>query len=140
MQDGDISNEVAPRYLCIFEGLIGVLPDKVTERKHRLYVKSHAWGRAARCWRFDSYVEKRFWDMSFRLVRTLDIITFLDEAEADLIKERLDARGWPYGNFWATTEEALLHELLPNPSVLGVIDPDPAHALRYGAKGGISWT
>lgn len=135
MQAGDISNEVAPRYVFVFEGLVGVLPDPVVQRKHSLYVKARAWKRAARSWQFDPWIEKRMWDWAVRRSHSLDIVTYLPEHEADEVKERVDERGLPFGNFIVTTLEEFLHGYMLNPAVVGVFDADPRHALTYGGKG-----
>lgn len=135
MQDGDISNEVAPRLLVVFEGLIGQLDGPVHQKKHDFYVKTHAWRRAARMWTLDGFVLKRMWDYVYRLRQSLDIVTYLDEREAEHVHERLDELSYPFGGFIPTTLDGMVHGILLNPSVHAVFDGDPKRWLTYGGKG-----
>lgn len=140
MENGDISNGVSARLLVVFEGTIATIEDRLTEQKRAFYLKSHRWQRAASCWSVDMLTTKRFWDMTFRLSQTIDIVTYLDEREAEHIQVRLDQLGLPFGNFWATTLEELCREILPNPSVTTILDADPKRVFTYGGKGRQTWT
>jgi hypothetical protein len=131
MQGGDISSGVSSRYIWVFEGLVADL-DGPAAAKHKLYLKTHAWKRAARCWTLDPWVRKKMDDLAYRLSMVIDIVTFLPEEEGDEIKAILDNLAYPFANFWATTQEDLMHNILPSPAVAGVVETNMT--FRYGSK------
>jgi hypothetical protein len=134
VEHGDISNEVAPRIIFVFEGLIGQLASESDEKKHRALVKVHAWKRAASMWTFDGWARKIIWDYTSRRLQQIDIVTYLDEREAEHIHDRIDAAGIPYGNFWATTMQEFVSLQMLNPAVIGVVDGDNKRWGVYGSK------
>lgn len=73
--------------------------------------------------------------MYYRHRTRVDVITFVGPDFADAIRDRLDSRNLLFGDVHYYTSEELLSDLTYDQSILGVLDPDPSHALRYGSKG-----
>jgi len=134
MQGGDISNRTAPRYLFVFEGLLGNFEKPGDRAKRDLLLKAHRWKKAAAMWSIDMYMLKLMWDFTYRRDQSVDILTYLDEREALEVQARLDQYNFPYGNFIVTTIPEFVRGMLNNPSVVAVVDPDPRRGLTYGGK------
>lgn len=136
MEHGDISNEVAPRLVFVFEGLIGYLAENTGDAtKRNVLLRARAWKRAAAMWTLDQWTLKIMWDYTSRRRQSIDVVTYVDEREAERIRDRLDAHGYPFANFWATTLDEMLHLHVNNPAVVGVVDGDASRWLTYGSKG-----
>jgi hypothetical protein len=134
MQNGDISNQVAPRIVLVFENLLGSIPKEKT-RKHYWAMKRHAWTAAANCWDLDKWTLAKMWDLTYRHKASIDVVTYLREEEAEKIYTRLDARGYPIANWWVTDLDGCLHDIITNPSVMAIVDATPGRAWTYGRKG-----
>lgn len=135
MRRGELSNERLPRVLIVFEGLVGVLPDAKTRALEALARKRKKWEQSVGYYQLNVPTSRGLRDMYYRHRTRVDVITFVGPDFADAIRDRLDSRNLLFGDVHYYTAEELLSDLTYDQSILGVLDPDPSHALRYGSKG-----
>lgn len=135
MQDGDLSNEVAPRLLFVFEGTVATLPSKATATKERLYCRTKRWDRAVGLWEVSDRASALLWDVLWRYHYRFDIVTFRPFGFAQALMRRFDAEGFPVGNVRASSPSSLAQQLAYMPDVRYVYDADPDHVLTYGGRG-----
>lgn len=148
MQGGELSNEIAPRIIVVFEGLIGRLPDRPTAAREQWYCRTHRWKKAVRMWEIQEITAKRMWDFSWRQSIQIDVISFKQEEFVDALGDYLDQAGLPYGHLWSTTPPQIARAMATLVNVIAVFDADPAHASLYGPRGrtvtnaysGVAWT
>jgi hypothetical protein len=134
MQHGDLSSEVVPKILIVFEGAIGHLPpDK--EASYQKFLRKQRWVDALYCWSLDEQMLRKIWDLSFRHSLTVEIITFISQPFADVLAARMDEEDMPVHRVWHTTPAKLSRQLAYMPDVSAVYDPDEAHVFTYGARG-----
>ena len=134
MQKGDISNEVVPRLLIVFEGLLGVLDTPKDRAAELLARKAHRWKSVLAAYTINEMLARHVWDIVWRKNFSVDVVTFLGDDFADLLQERLDKENLPIGRIRSTTSDKLSRELAYDPSVIAVYDPDPSHRFTYGGK------
>lgn len=134
MQGGDISNEVTPRLLVVFEGLIGVLPPQAA-RREAIARKMHQWSYAVSYWEIHEGIGKAIWDQVWRFHRHIDVVTFLGKGFAEALEARLDDEQLPTGRVLSTTPDRLARQIASMPDVAAVYDPEPTRRFRYGGKG-----
>lgn len=135
MQHGDISNEVAPRLVVVFEGLLGLLPDARTRGKEALARKMKRWKAAANTYEINELLAKHIWDTVWRHHYSVDVCTYLGEEMAEAIEERLDAEQLPVGRVFATEPQLLARKIALMPDVAAIFDPSTSHRFTYGSKG-----
>lgn len=135
MRRGELSNERLPRVLIVFEGLVGVLPDAKTRALESIARKRKKWEQAVGYYQLNVPTSRGLRDLYHRHHTRVDVITFVSPDFADAIRDRLDSRNLLFGDVHYYTAEELLSDLIYDQSILGVLDPDPSHALRYGSKG-----
>jgi hypothetical protein len=138
MQGGDISNEVVPRLVVAFEGMLGVLPEKPENYVTELVARK--FGRRARqakrivdAYDINDALARVIWDTTWRHRYTVDVVTYLGEDAVEALEARLDVEGLPIGRVWATTPERLSRRLPYMPDVAAVFDNE--NHLLYGSKG-----
>ena len=134
MRYGDLSSKVVPRLIVVFEGAVGILP----ESKKKAYdkcVKRDKWADAIDLFEINENVADRItWLMVKRDV-SLSLVTWMPEAAAIFIEERMDYENIPIRGCFSATPQILTRQLAYEPDVMTVYDPDPAHILTYGSKG-----
>jgi hypothetical protein len=135
MQGGDISAEVPPRILVVFEGLIGLLPGRKAEAQFALYRRTHRYAKAAALFELNDAAVRRIWDMTWRHRHAVDAVTFLGEEFAEPLRDVMDREQVPIGHLTVTEPHLLARELAYRPDIVAVYDANPANALTYGAKG-----
>jgi hypothetical protein len=135
MDKGDLSNEVIPRILLVFEGVVGWLPPENKKTYDKL-VRKGQWYYAVYEWELNDLMLRKIWDVMFRQSRELDIITYIGgQPFADALAARLDEEDVPVRRVWYTTPAILSRKIALMPDVAAVFDPDPAHQFTYGGKG-----
>lgn len=132
MEHGDISNELPPRMLFVFEGLVAYCDQP---RQEQASVKLRRWKRAANLWEYDSLILKHLWDLQFRRNFRLDCITFKGEPFGEALQEKFDRDYVPFSNVYAMNEAQLQRRLASMIDVVRVFDPIPIRALAWGRKG-----
>ncbi|MFE4681552.1 hypothetical protein ACFRNJ_12040 [Streptomyces sp. NPDC056721] len=138
MQGGDISNEVVPRLVIAYEGMLGILPEKPEGYVQELLVRK--FGRRARqaqktvdAYEINEPLARLIWDTVWRFRYSVDVVTYLGDDSVGPLEARLDIEGLPIGRVWSTTPERLARRLPYMPDVAAVFDND--HHLIYGSKG-----
>lgn len=136
MRRGELSSERLPRVLIVFEGLVGILPDVKTTALEALARKRKRWEQAAGYYRLNIPTSGGMRDLYWRHNHRVDVITFIDPAFVSPIRDRLDSRNLLFGDvhYYADPVE-LSQDLTYDRSILGVLDPNPSHALAYGSRG-----
>lgn len=135
MQDGDLSNEVAPRMLFVYEGVIGFPRSETVMLKERVYLKMHRWAKAVDCWDIPSQARNVLWDVTWRWNFRFDIVTFRPAGFATALRERLDNEGIPFTRCWASSPARLAKQLAYMPDVKYVYDADTSRRFTFGGKG-----
>lgn len=135
MQDGDLSNEVAPRLLFVFEGTVGSLPSKTAEAKERWYLKMKRWDKAVACWDIADRSYALLWDCTWRYNFRFDVVTFRPKGFAKALALLFDDVGLPVGHVIATSPAGLAQRLAHMPDVKYVYDADAARLFTWGGRG-----
>jgi hypothetical protein len=133
MQGGDISNEVSPRLVLVYEGLLGLLPTPRARAGESLARKARQWKRAVKAYEINEPLARVIWDTVWRYRYSVDVITYLGEDFAEAVEWRLDVEGLPVGRVWADNPQRLARRLALMPDVAAVYDNE--HHLIYGSKG-----
>lgn len=136
MEKGDLSNEVVPRLLVVFEGLLGYLPDTTTRAKFAVECKFHRWKQALNCFVVNERMARLIVDAAWRYKYAVDVVTFLGEEFDELLPPLLDDR-WqlPIGNCWAEDPTVLARRLAYAPTIAGVFHAMPDLQHTFGSKG-----
>ena len=134
MRGGDISNEVTPRLLFVYED---VLAKQVrTPVAPRRFMKRRAnWHLLISTYEVDQLLAARLWMVVGRLGVRFDAVTFLPAEAVPHIREHLESENIPVAHVRSyDSPQALADALAYMPDVIGVYDL-PARAVAYGGKG-----
>lgn len=132
MEHGDLSNKVSPRILLVFENALGFCTDR--NKFEKTHKRQH-WEKSFGYWQFnDLALRQILWLFHKKDVRT-EVVTFLSEGFAGVLKTELDVLDIPIHRVWSTTPESLGRQIAYMPDLACVYDPDPSRWLMYGGKG-----
>lgn len=134
MERGDLDNRLPPRWLFVFEGVIGRVPAE-RQREYRLAMRWSRWKRAANCYELEPHVRKVIWDLVWRRDFRFDVVTFLGEEFAEALEKRLARESLPFSNLWSVTATSLAERLAFMPDVMYVVHGDTQRLLTYGNRG-----
>lgn len=137
MEQGDISNEVSPRLLIVWEHLLGILPSKQHEAKARGYLKIKRYKQAANTFVLNEELARRIWDITWRLKFSVDVVTWIGPEFAIALSERIDREDLPIGHVTYEEPHQFARKLAYLQHVAAVYDPDPSHQFAWGSKGRI---
>ena len=135
MQGGDLSNEVTPRLLFVFEGTVGRLPSEAAELKEKLYLKTKRWSKAVAQWEVPDRAYALLWDLTWRWNYRFDIVTFRPAGFAKELAVLFDEVSLPVGHVIATTPKGLAQKLVYMPDVAHVYDADDSRLFTWGGRG-----
>lgn len=136
MRRGELSNEVLPRVYIVFEGLIGVLPDTKTKTLEALARKRKKWEQAVSYYQLNVPTSRGMRDLYWQRRFRVDVVTFIDPAFVYPLLNKLDSRNLLFGDvIYYIDATELAHDMVYDQSIIGVLDPDPKHALVYGSRG-----
>src|ERR1700739_4281901 len=130
MQKGDISSEVSPRFVWIWEGLVATLPEN-RRAKEWAYRKAHMLTRAVNQWEINPRIKAVIWDLAWRHRYGNDIVTFLPMEEA--IAQKLG--DIPATVKWFPDAAALSRQLSYMPHIQRVFFAEPSLSLAFGSVG-----
>lgn len=120
----------------MFEGLVGVLPDTKTRALEAIARKRKKWEQAVEYYQLSIPTTRGMRDLYWRRAFKVDIVTFIDPAFVSAVRNRLDSRNLLFGDVeYYPDPSELAHDMTYDQSILGVLDPDPSHALTYGSRG-----
>lgn len=137
MEGGDISNEVSPRLLIVWENLLGLLPTKTHEAKVGAYLRFKRYSRAVDVYVLNKTLADRIWDVTWRLKYSVDLITWLGPDFATALRERIDNEDLPIAHITAENPDQFARKLAYLPHVAAIYDPDPRHRFTFGSRGRI---
>lgn len=133
MQGGDISNIAPPRFLFVFEGLVGRL-DSVNAQKEKLHRKLRRYTKAAACWEINEVAVSYLWDIVWRHHMQADLATYLPYP--DEIRKRTEEEGLPFGNYYRfDSADHLGKRLAFMPYVHRVYFSEPRRPFVFGDRG-----
>jgi len=135
LRRGELSNEVLPRVLIVFENLIGLLPDTKSRIAEQLARKRKKWEQAADYYQLNINTSQGIRDLYWRQHFRIDVVTFIDPGFVSAVRNKLDSRNLLFGDVVYYDIESLLADLTYDPAIIAVMDPDPAHMLLWGSKG-----
>lgn len=136
MQGGDISNEVSPRLVIVWEHLLGLLPTKTHEAKVSTYLKFKRYSRAAEVFELNEMLASRIWDVTWRLKYSVDVVTWIPNF-ADAVRDRIEHEDLPIGHVTSENPNALARKLAYLPHLAAIYDPNPEHQFTFGSRGRI---
>ncbi|WP_188187600.1 hypothetical protein [Nonomuraea sp. SYSU D8015] len=130
MQGGDLSSEVLPTVLVVFETVIATPPAAGPTRRWR-----KAKPPAADAFAWDQTAEAALWRLTLRADVNVELVTFMGEEVASSIREVLRTQNFPARTAWAAdSPEALARQLAYMPYVSAVYDGDPVRQFTYGNR------
>lgn len=134
MQGGDISNEVSPRLLVVFENLLGILPDKKAEAKAATYLRLRQYRRAVNTFEINEALAAKIWDVVWRYKYSVDVVTWVNERFANEVRDRLDREDLPIAHVSYENLNNFARKISYMPYVAAIYDPDPSHQFTFGGK------
>jgi hypothetical protein len=138
MQNGDISNEISPVIIIVYEGLVGLLPDIKTRRAFDRAVNTKKWRKAAACFLHDELVTHILLDIVWRRNVRIEGVTFLPPELAEELEERMETEHIPLARLESFPAPGLFaRELVHRPYVKAVYDANPEHRLLYPRGKGV---
>lgn len=137
MQGGDISNQLPPRWIVVFEGVIGVHPTDADRTRYEWWAKSRAWKRAVDTFQLEPHASKVLWDMVWRRDMKFDVATFLPTPRAGrLVTDWLDRYNLPVSGVWSYHDPSQLGQQLAYlPDVYAVVHANENNRFTYGDRG-----
>lgn len=132
MEKGDLSNEVAPRLVFVFEGVVGRLRDELREKG---MLKLHRWAKAVECWEIPELARSILWDTAWRYSYRFDIVTHRPPGFAKALVPLLEEADIPYTQVRSWRPEQLARHLIAMPDVQTVYFADPENRFTYGGRG-----
>jgi hypothetical protein len=137
VQGGDLSNELVPRLVLVFEHLVGVVPNSLEQVKFSGFVRTRRWKRAVNVLVVNDLLAKQMWHVTWHLHHQLEVVTFLHPDAVEPIADWVDREDLPVHRVWNTEPNKLARKIATMPDLAAIFDPDPAHQLTYGRKGRI---
>ena len=136
MRNGDLSNEVVPRIVLVFEGALGFIHDEDRKKFNRYLSRKH-WEEAAALWLINPLMAARIWYLTRHQSMTLDVVTFAGPKEfGEALEVHLQyVEELPVGRVWATRVELLARKIAYMPDLMKIYDPNPERWLTWGGKG-----
>jgi hypothetical protein len=127
VQGNDISDGFQPCFLVVFEGLLGIPPDKTPMWWRR---------RSAKRRLADYEINLPLLGQIRRTPYAVEVVTFEDTEFANAVEERLDELHALIRRVWPTTHTELARIHLAMPDVAAIYDPDASRAFAaYGSLG-----
>jgi hypothetical protein len=137
MEGGDISNEVSPRLLFVFENLLGLLPTKDHVAKVDKYFRRKRYAKAVEVFEPNETLANRIWDMTWRLKHTIDVVTWIPGPFHHYVQQWIDDQDLPIAHVTHENPTTFARKLSYMPHVAAIFDPDPSHQFTWGHKGRI---
>jgi len=137
VRGGDISSQVEPRLLVVFEGLLGIHADARARAKYSAAMKLHRYGAAIRTFELNEQLQRVIWDVTYgRFNYAVDVVTFLGAKLVDPLRDLIDEQGLPIGHVTYTDRLLLARSLNYRLDVAGVFYPAATHPdFTFGSKG-----
>jgi hypothetical protein len=137
VKGNDLDNLVVPRDVLVFEGLLGLIPDKKVAEQEIKFRQKKRWHEAVACYEINEMLARRLWDMVWRYSLEIDLLTYHGREFAQALEERMDNENLPLRRIWAEEPNILARRLATMIDIRAIYDPFPDHQFLYGAKGRI---
>lgn len=137
MQGGDLSGELVPRLVLVFENLVGIVPSSLSRVSYESFIRTKRWKRAIPYFRVNDALAKQMWHVTWHLHYQLEVVTFLHEDAVEPIQTWIDVEDLPVHRVWYSDPNKLARKIATMPDLAAIFDPDPAHQLTFGRKGRI---
>lgn len=137
MEGGDISNEVSPRLLFVFENLLGLLPTPKHVAQAQRHFKRKRYAKAVEVFEVNERLAHRIWDMTWRLKFSIDVVTWVPDPFHRYVQQWIDQQDLPIANVTHENPTLFARKLSYMPHVAAIFDPDPSHQFTWGSKGRI---
>lgn len=137
MQRGDISGDLVPRFVLVFEHLVGVVPGSLSMAAYLSWVRTKRWKRAVNEFEVNDALAKQMWHVTWHLHHQLEVVTFLHPDAVEPISNWIDVQDLPVHRVWYSDPNKLARKIATMPDLAAIFDPDPKHVLTFGRKGRI---
>jgi hypothetical protein len=137
VQGGDLSNELVPRLVLVFEHLVGIVPGNLMRIRYDSWVRTRRWKRAVEEMVVNEPLARQMWHVTWQLHYELEVVTYLDPKAVEHIEHWIDNQDLPVHRVWYAEPNKLARKIATMPDLGAIFDPDPAHQLTYGKKGRI---
>lgn len=136
MRDGDISNEIAPRVLVRFEGLIVLRPEPPALHLRIGGRRGRRLRRAVEAWATNERAFDVLWDATRRLDVGIDVFTLWPVEMTEHVRARLDTDNIPYSHLHHYDDAGILSRRLAHlPWVVSVVHAEEENVFSYGPRG-----
>jgi hypothetical protein len=137
VKGNDLSNELVPRFVLVFEHLVGVLPTATRSAQFNAYRTIRSWKRAVSMFQVNEMLARHMWHVSWHMHHQLEVVTYLHPDAVEYVTEWIDIAGLPVHRVWYAEPFKLARQIATMPDLAAIFDPDPAHQLTFGRKGRI---
>ena len=137
MEGNDLSNEIAPKLVFVFDGLVGRVPDE-DARLAEKYRKRRKWDLLARVYEVDTQMGAHLWDIVWRSRFSFDIVSFesADERWRDSLERLLDRANVPYSRLETYDDpNDFAQHMVYAPNILRVYHGRSDWWAKFGDKG-----
>lgn len=139
MKYGTLSNEVQGRFVVVWEGLLGYLPDQTARRRFELFDRLGARGRALAEWQTDRTASKALWDLAYRQSYPVDLVSTLGERYGKKLWARVVREVLPIGGYQMFEDEDELDDYVRStPYIVGAVHGYTNRPMMFGGKGYVS--
>jgi hypothetical protein len=137
VKHGDISNDVAPSIVIVWENLLGLLPSPADRAKESAARRMRRWKSAVNAYTLNEVLAKHMWDLTWRANKTLDVLTYLGDDFREALEDRIDRENLPVRHVYGYSPAQLAREIAYMRDLEAIFDPDPSRRFTYGGKGRI---
>lgn len=137
MQDGDLANDLVPRFVLVFEHLVGVVPNSRTKMAFEAFCRAKRWKLAVNLLAVNDPLARHMWHVTWHLNHQLEVVTYLHKDAVDPVQIWIDDNDLPVHRVWYAEPRKLARKIATMPDLAAIFDPDPRHQLTYGRKGRI---
>jgi hypothetical protein len=139
MERGNLSNNVRPRVILVFEGALGHISGTAVEEFNDRAAEG-LWVTAWDQWTLNDLMSRKIWDVVKRLAIQVSVATLLvpdefSDVAGSGLQDVLDIAGLPVSEIIVMSAERLSRELPFMPDVARVYDANPETAGMFGRKG-----
>lgn len=135
MKGNDLGNLVVPRDVLVWEGLLGLIPDKRVAMQEQKFRAKEKWEQAVACYDVNEMLARKVWDLVWRYSFEIDLLTYHGHEFAKALEDRMDRENMPFRRVWSEQPNVLARRLATMPDVRTIYDPFPDHQFLYGGKG-----
>ncbi len=134
MQGNDLGNEVVPRILLVWEGLVAVPPIKFS-LKSRVFRGLGNETHLVDQYQPNDLVCRKIWDITWRHDIRIEVVTWLGESYVDSITEWIANEDLPIPKVSHYDPQLLSRKISFMPQIAAIYDPDPSHQFLFGSRG-----